>query len=149
MAAGVKTSASLMMTGCLYVLMCDVVSRGRRGSGFPCLRLPVPCMYVAVSAIAHDSCAMMRDVCCLACCMCVFCSVADFNACSGLPCESDGNSNGTCTDQPAPSSGYTCGCNPGYTWHSALLRCQRKYCASALRHGSHLEDSGGQSVVVR
>jgi hypothetical protein len=43
-------------------------------------------------------------------------SCVDFNACASSPCASSGDATATCTDQPAPSLGYTCGCTTGYVY---------------------------------
>jgi hypothetical protein len=47
----------------------------------------------------------------------------DINGCAeagGDPCLGVANSNGTCIDQQAPNTGFTCACDAGRTWDGAV-----------------------------
>uniref|UniRef100_A0A383V4J0 EGF-like domain-containing protein n=1 Tax=Tetradesmus obliquus TaxID=3088 RepID=A0A383V4J0_TETOB len=61
----------------------------------------------------------------------------DTPACEYNDCDS-GNGNGTCFDNPAPKTGYTCGCKPGTAWtddagsgFGGCTRCATNPCAPA------------------
>ncbi|WIA44066.1 hypothetical protein OEZ86_010426 [Tetradesmus obliquus] len=49
----------------------------------------------------------------------------DIDGCANTPCSRSrtANSNQICTDVRAPKTGYTCGCDPGYTWDSGTVAC--------------------------
>jgi len=42
---------------------------------------------------------------------------SDTNGCASNACTSSGNSGATCSDVPAPGSGYSCTCTSGYTFN--------------------------------
>ena len=49
---------------------------------------------------------------------------ADLNACRPHNCSSITNAvANSCVDLAAPSLGYSCSCQPGYSWNAASLTC--------------------------
>jgi hypothetical protein len=50
---------------------------------------------------------------------------AETNACASNPCSAsvDPFGNGTCLDQQAPLTGYTCGCVGTHVWDANLQLC--------------------------
>lgn len=57
------------------------------------------------------------------------CIIADDDGCAATnPCEGVAGSNGTCLDEPAPNTGYTCACDAGRLWNGTA-------CAGAWAEG--------------
>jgi len=57
--------------------------------------------------------------------MALLLSFAEFNGCANVTCDLI-TSNGTCFDEPAPKTGYTCACREGYSWDRTRMECKSR-----------------------
>ncbi|WIA43962.1 hypothetical protein OEZ86_010353 [Tetradesmus obliquus] len=70
---------------------------------------------------------------------------------AGFKCEvlkQLGRSNGTCYDNPAPKTGYTCACNADLIWDDSEQTCKGTFCAAQPCAPNKVSNSAGNCIEL-